>query len=298
MSWKRYFRAVNTSSSNNVISVSNKSTGGGATSAKFSSYLPEVYAGHPNRIQRYYQYDDMDRDSDINAALDTISDFCTQSEEQNKEPFEIYYTGDPNETEVNILKASLSKWIKINDFRSRLWNIVRSTIKNGDAFFLRDPENGEWLWIDTFMVEMVKVDDSAGNEPDEYIVRGLDYNKQAKFATIAADPANYRSPMGASNAAGSRPQVIPQQSPAIFSLAGSSTDPRQRNLLSGLQNQLSVIEAQHVIHLSLSVGMDINWPFGASILEPVFKTYKQKELLEDWNHAANNKKLHKIPPLD
>jgi hypothetical protein len=24
----------------------------------------------------------------------------------------------------------------------------------------------------------------------------------------------------------------------------------------------------------------------------------QKELLEDWNYAANNKKLQKIPPLD
>lgn len=23
----------------------------------------------------------------------------------------------------------------------------------------------------------------------------------------------------------------------------------------------------------------------------------QKELMEDWNYAANNKKLHKIPPL-
>lgn len=23
----------------------------------------------------------------------------------------------------------------------------------------------------------------------------------------------------------------------------------------------------------------------------------QDELMEDWNHAANNKKLHKIPPL-
>lgn len=24
----------------------------------------------------------------------------------------------------------------------------------------------------------------------------------------------------------------------------------------------------------------------------------QKNLIEEWNHAANNKKLHKIPPLD
>ena len=31
----------------------------------------------------------------------------------------------------------------------------------------------------------------------------------------------------------------------------------------------------------MTEGMDMNWPFGSSILDPIFKTYKQKELLED-----------------
>ena len=149
MSWKRYFRSVSTSNTptTHMTTMAQDKradrTGATASISKFSSYLPEVYAGHPNRIQRYYQYDDMDRDSDINAALDTIADFCTQSEEQNKEPFDIYYTGDPNETEINLIKTALNKWTKLNKFRSRLWNIFRHAIKNGDAFFLRDPENGE-----------------------------------------------------------------------------------------------------------------------------------------------------------
>ena len=33
--------------------------------------------------------------------------------------------------------------------------------------------------------------------------------------------------------------------------------------------------------MSLTEGMDHNWPFGISILEPIFKVFKQKELLED-----------------
>jgi len=36
-----------------------------------------------------------------------------------------------------------------------------------------------------------------------------------------------------------------------------------------------------VIHLSLSEGLDNNFPFGNSLLESIFKVYKQKELLED-----------------
>jgi hypothetical protein len=41
------------------------------------------------------------------------------------------------------------------------------------------------------------------------------------------------------------------------------------------------INAEHVIHLSMSDGLDNLFPFGQSVLEQVFKVYKQKELLED-----------------
>ena len=41
------------------------------------------------------------------------------------------------------------------------------------------------------------------------------------------------------------------------------------------------IDSEHVVHLSLSEGLDSAWPFGTSILENVYKVFKQKELLED-----------------
>jgi hypothetical protein len=46
------------------------------------------------------------------------------------------------------------------------------------------------------------------------------------------------------------------------------------------QNQWA-IDAENVIHLSLSEGLDNNFPFGNSLMETIFKVYKQKELLED-----------------
>jgi len=224
----------------------------------------------------------MDRDSDINAALDTIADFCTQSEEQTDEPFEIHYNSDPNESETKIVKTMLERWTKLNSFKSRLWYMFRDCIKNGDAFFLRDPETQEWLWLDHFMVEMVKVDDTMGKKPEEYLVRGLDYNRQAHYGTKKADPNQYRSPYGTSNVGASRiAAAAPASAPAAFSLAGTAVDPRQRHMLGPFAQEVSVIDAQFVVHLSLSIGNDINWPFGASILEPIFKTFKQKELLED-----------------
>ena len=48
-----------------------------------------------------------------------------------------------------------------------------------------------------------------------------------------------------------------------------------------LEDQEMAIDAKHVVHLSLSEGLDQNYPFGNSLLEIIFKVYKQKELLED-----------------
>ena len=52
------------------------------------------------------------------------------------------------------------------------------------------------------------------------------------------------------------------------------------NRFSRQENQYN-IDARHVIHISLSEGLDNNFPFGTSLLESIFKVYKQKELLED-----------------
>ena len=49
---------------------------------------------------------------------------------------------------------------------------------------------------------------------------------------------------------------------------------------SNTQKEMS-IDASHVVHISLTEGLDPNWPFGISVLESVLKVFKQKELLED-----------------
>jgi len=279
MSWKKHFRVVKPGLNQNNTGKSKNSYGASGSSSKFSSILPEIYAGHPSRIQRYYQYDEMADDSDIGAALDTIADFCTQSEEQNENPFLINYTSDVTETEVKLIKNYLTKWVRMNDFKSTLWEIIRETIKNGDQFYLRDPETNRWLWIDHYRVEMVKVDDENGDEPEEYIIRGLSLNKQKNFATSIVDPNKYKTPMGTSNAYGSQPSPnMAANVSSQFQLSGTGA-PNMSDI--ELENKLHVVDAKHVIHLSLSVGMDANWPFGTSILQSVFKTYKQKQLLED-----------------
>jgi hypothetical protein len=49
----------------------------------YQSQLPEVYTGQPNRVERYNQYEQMDMDSEVNAALDILAEFCTQKNQEN-----------------------------------------------------------------------------------------------------------------------------------------------------------------------------------------------------------------------
>jgi hypothetical protein len=276
VTWKKHFKTVNTvldaSAANNSAWNPNS-----ASASKFSSVLPEIYAGHPNRIQRYYQYEDMGRDSDISAALDTIADFCTQSEEQNDEPFLINYLEDPTDTQVKVLKQALKRWVKTNKFKSKIWKMVRDCAQFGDAFFIRDPEDHSWLWVDQFSVEMVKMKADGKQEPEEYVVKNFNPHITEKYGTSVDDMSKYRAP-GASQQSTARPFT---SSGAQFQIAGSERDVRNRNGMGAAVTTHVSIDAKNMVHLSLNEQMDVNFPFGKSLLDPVFKTYKQKELLED-----------------
>ncbi len=278
MTWKKHFKTVNNALDSTAIAQ--QSSGGpdgkGSTS-KFSSILPEIYAGHPNRIQRYYQYEDMGRDSDISAALDTIADFCTQSEEQNDQPFLMNFLEEPTETQTKVLKQALKQWVKINKLKSRLWKMMRDCAQFGDAFFVRDPEDHTWLWIDHFAVELVRMSPDGKQKPDEYVVKNFNPFITEKFGTRIDDVSQYRSGGTAPQAQG-RPSGT---SNGQFAMAGSERDIRNRNGIGQQTTAFVSINADHMVHLSLNEQMDINFPFGKSLLDPVFKTFKQKELLED-----------------
>ena len=61
MSWKKHFTVVKDASP-----LTNTQGGSDGTKySHYSSHLPEVYSGHPNRTERYGQYETMDIDSEI-----------------------------------------------------------------------------------------------------------------------------------------------------------------------------------------------------------------------------------------
>jgi hypothetical protein len=270
MSWKKYFTPVNANNKDSGYSPISGAGRPGPARTNYSSYLPDVYTGSPNRIERYMQYDTMDMDSEVNAALDILAEFCTQKDKENTTPFHTHFRGAPTSTEVKLIKDALQKWTKQQQFETRIFRIVRNAFKYGDCFFLRDPETKKWLYVDAAKVSKIIVNESEGKLPEQYTIKDINFNFKDMVAVTPHGTSN-TAPSGTSSYSGGGGQGR--------GFVGDAARPPGTRFSNGV-NEVTV-DANNVIHISLSEGMDNNYPFGNSLLESVFKVYKQKELLED-----------------
>ncbi len=271
MSWKKYFTPVTVgkeSGSFSPIAGSGRSAGPARTN--YSSFLPDVYTGAPNRIDRYLQYDTMDMDSEVNAALDILSEFCSQKNKENQTPFHLFFKTKATNSEIQILREYLQQWCKLQQFETRIFRIVRNVFKYGDCFFIRDPENKQWYYIDPGKITKVIVNESEGKKPEQYVIRDLNPNFQNLTVTTINPNTTNMNNRGTAYVAGG--------AAARGQASAYPISPGTR--FQNNENELAV-DAKHVVHISLSEGLDNNFPFGNSLLETVFKVFKQKELLED-----------------
>jgi len=275
MSWKKYFTPPSDELGNfSPLSNSNIHNKAGPARTNYSSFLPDIYTGSPNRIERYQQYDVCDSDSEVNAALDILAEFCTDKPKRNRMPLKINWLTPATNSEVKIIGEYLNKWVKLNKFDLRIFRIVRNVFKYGDAFFIRDPETQQWNWVDSAKIVEVIANESDGKKPEQYIIRDIAPNFMNLVATRIQTTLN-PNPNGSG--------VIPASGQNVSSSTSSNRGNYSNNAsrFGGLSQTEYAIAAEHVIHLSLSEGMDNNFPFGNSLLESIFKVYKQKELLED-----------------
>ncbi len=271
MTWRKYFTPVPTSQ-NLTGSYSpfsfTRGTGLGPAAANYSSHLPDVYVGSPNRIERYGQYNSMDNDSEVNAALDILAEFCSQQNKENNTPFKLVFNKAATNSEVQILGQYLKQWTKIQEFEKRIFRIIRNVFKYGDQFFIRDPETKKWFHVDSANVTKIIVNESEGKLPEQYIVKDLNI----AFESLSATQLNTANALGPNG--GQSYNTMDQ--PYMTGRTPDSSTSRFSN-----QTNETAIDANNVVHLSLSEGLDNNFPFGNSLLESIFKVYKQKELLED-----------------
>jgi hypothetical protein len=263
MSWKKYFKSPNLPQNLSPISGGQLAEPG---YRNWQSRLPEVYIGHPNRLERYNQYEQMDMDSEVNAALDIIAEFSTQASEELNSAFALNYREQPTQNEMTIIKEQLHQWINLNQLNQRIFKIFRNTIKYGDQVFVRDPETFKMYWVEMNKVTKIIVNEAKGKEPEQYVIKDINPNLENLTVTAVSAEDSYMQ--------------HPQQGGASGSYVQPRTPFGAGSRFSNSQNE-AAINAEHIVHLSLTEGLDAFWPFGNSVLENVFKVFKQKELLED-----------------
>ena len=281
--WRKYFKVADTSgvmspiSGQNQFGLSNYGKNDGSDSMindftfrNYASRLPEVYSGHPNRVERYNQYENMDMDSEINACLDIIAEFSTQINESNATPFDIQYNETPTDHEVDIIKKQLQQWVKLNKLDQRIFKLFRNTIKYGDQVFVRDPETFEMYWVDMTKVARVIVNESEGKRPEQYVIRDINPNFQ-NMTVAAKTTTDYMTNPVTGSVSGAANYTMPN--------GGSGGGVGNSRFMTAMNE--TCLDAKHVIHMCLNEGLDVFWPFGRSVLEQIYKVFKQKELLED-----------------
>ena len=273
MSWKKYFTPVPTGDNpGGNYSPLGGGRGGsgnaGPARTNYSSYLPDVYVGAPNRVERYGQYNTMDLDSEVNAALDILAEFCSQKNGQNKTPFVLDFKKKATTSETTILQQYLQQWCKLQKFDTRMFRILRNTFKYGDQFFIRDPETKKLFHVDSANVARIIVNESEGKKPQQYVIKDFNLNFKDMVATTPFQTNGNVTGGGDGYLTG-----------GVRGMVGQA--PRQSGSRFQEGETEVAIDAENVLHLSLSEGLDNNFPFGNSLLETIFKVYKQKELLED-----------------
>jgi hypothetical protein len=275
MSWKKYFTPVptgnNPSGAYSPLGGAGNASIPGPAARNYNSHLPDVYVGSPNRIERYGQYNTMDSDSEVNAALDILAEFCTQKNDQNGTNFTLEFRSRATNSETTILQKYLQQWSKLNKFETRMFRLIRNAFKYGDQIFVRDPETQKLFHIDSANLTKIIVNESEGKTPEQYIVKDMNLN----FKDLVATTPHQTNGQINNGGQGSYQSA----SSGKGYLAGSS--PSQAGTRFSKDDNEIAIDASHVVHLSMSEGLDNNFPFGNSLLETVFKVYKQKELLED-----------------
>ena len=260
MSWRKHFQIPQTA--NEVAGNKRGQSQHAGSSNKFSSWLKDVYSGAPNRVDRYLQYEIMDNDSEVNAAIDTIAEFCTQFDYESNLPFSVSHFTDPTDAEVNVLNRSLRQWCMINSWNKRVWRMFRNALKYGDQFFIRDPETYELYYVNAQDVSKLIINEAKGKEIEQYILKNVSLDVMNK---VASEPLITDQNYG--------PTQFNKNAFTQFATANSNQ--------GNANNTETPVSANHMVHLSLSEGMDTNYPFGVSVLESIYKVFQQKSLLED-----------------
>jgi hypothetical protein len=184
--WTDYFRIITPKPPKNDYVQDN------AASSLYNNYswYTKAVKNASSRFSKYQQYNNMDNDVDVARALDTIAEEMTVENTKTNLPFEIIYQNEDNaEVDENItmmIRAALRRFSKLQNFNSEIFDIARSLVKYGDAFYRKTSDLKKWTWMDPLDIIGVVINDD--NQIVSYQLRKGNQNSGG-FAQVDLVPA-------------------------------------------------------------------------------------------------------------
>lgn len=241
--WTNYFKIVTPESELVKMTDSQEMTDVGA----YNNYTwyQRLVQGSASRMTRYREYDLMDNDVEVARAVDTIGEEMTGNNPKTHDPIEVdvLTEADNNSHNIAVLttKAALQRWCQIHDWENKLFKVSRMLVKYGDVFFRKPEKNHFDSW--TFI------------HPKNVVAAVVDVDDATKVVAwqIKKDikkpkSVGYSMPIGTNQ---------------------------------NTQHETEIVSDKDIVRFTLNDDMSDTSPFGESILRSVYRSHKQKELLED-----------------
>lgn len=241
--WTNYFKIVEPLEQT-ALQTDNQSVDGSSLYASNSWYQFVTY-GSAARLNRYREYDVMDADGDITRSLDLIAEEMCGNISKNSSLFILEMANDsqmPKNSHYAVaLTAALKKWCDIQSFSTRIFPTNRKTIKYGDTFYRKKDSLKKWVPLSPKQVIGAIV-----NKEDVTEVLGWQIKKNTLNAQGSENLGNYQ----------------------VVGVDQSEVD-------------TEIVPANEIVRFSVNTELADTAPFGESILQSVYRTFKQKQLLED-----------------
>lgn len=241
---KSYYKIVSPNAATIDTLDNRDTTGTGGVYGNYTWYH-RLVQGSPSRLTRYREFDIMDGDVHVAMALDIIAEEMCGNTGKLNDPLEITLTPSGSNLipsrTVTTLKAALKTWCTLHNWKERMFPICRNTIKYGDTFFQR-PEKKNGKYV---FIHPKSVIGAIVSENDITDVKGWHIKNDSKSANPAGNGFS-------------------------FNITGNIGD-----------SSVVPFDKEKIIRFSLNDDMSDEAPFGNSILRNAYKSFKQKELLED-----------------
>lgn len=239
--WTKYYRLIEPKPT--VTKVTDNQTIGDQGAYGNFSWYQRLVQGSASRLTRYREYDLMDNDVDVARALDTIAEEIVGNQPKSDEPLLISIDSDKEDQIPSTTVMTLKTALKY-------W----TTIHNWDTRLFKVSRI------------MVKYGDCFFEKDKKKPDQKWNYIHSKNVVGALVDEQDITKVLG---------WQVKRGDKAVRASYGTPVS----NTSSDIETEL--VPEDQIVRFTLNDDMSDAAPFGDSVLGPVYRAHKQKELLED-----------------